>query len=42
MLYGINAVFDQISTSNDGVLHAYDISGTRPPARAPDTPLSTH
>jgi len=45
MLYGISAIFDQILFSNDAVLDALDVGtrdvGTRPPALAPDTPLST-
>jgi len=42
MLYGISTVFVQIPNSGDGVLDALDASSTRPPARAPDTPSSTH
>jgi len=55
MLYGINAIVEQIHFSNDAVLDAVGVGtpdvgppdigppdlGTRPPAPAPDTPLST-
>ena len=45
MLYGISAVFDPVPFSNYAVFHCLDfdcldIIGSRPPARAPDRPLS--
>jgi hypothetical protein len=42
MLNGISAVLDQMPFSNDAAFLSFDldIACTRPPARAPDTPLS--
>jgi len=39
MLYGIIAIFDQVRLSNDAICDAAVCA--RPPARAPDRPLST-
>ena len=41
MLYGIIAVVDQMPIATDDVLDALFTACTRPPARAPDRPLST-
>jgi hypothetical protein len=41
MLYGISAVLDRVSFSNDAVVDVLDATSTRPPARTPDRPSST-
>jgi hypothetical protein len=48
MLYGIIAAFHPVRFSNDVIFDVtcvdatcVDVTGTRPPARVPDRPLST-
>jgi len=41
MLYGINAVFDQIPFSDDTEWNPSDAACAHPLTRTPDTPLST-